>query len=101
MDIAKFQLGNVYSSENLNIHMQENIDFFNFCSLCLSKHLKGEWGDLEPEDLESNNEALLSNKRLLSCYLIPENLNILNHKKLWIITEWDRNSTTLLFPVEY
>ena len=56
------------------------------------RHVAGDWGDLCQEDKEANAAALTYGSRLLSAYDIPPN------HRLWIITESDRRSTTLLLP---
>ena len=61
----------------------------------LSRHLKGDWGELCKEDAAANQEALGTGLRLMSVYQTTPN------KKLWIITEADRSVTTLLLPEEY
>jgi len=61
---------------------------------CLRRHVSGDWGDVCPEDQESNRVALINGDRLLSAYTI-------DGQKIWIITEADRSSTTILFPDEY
>lgn len=55
-------------------------------------------GDCCAEDAQLNNDALASgNDRLFSVY------NPADHPdwRIWIITEWDRSVTTVLFPDEY
>ena len=61
----------------------------------LSRHLRGDWGDLCPEDKTENELSLKHGFRLLSSYPVSET------EKLWIITEADRSVTTLLLPAEY
>ena len=61
----------------------------------LSRHLSGDWGTLPVEDIALNEQALLSDGRLLSSYPVGPGTRI------WIITEWDRSVTTLLLPEEY
>lgn len=63
----------------------------------LSRHMSGDWGDLDDEDKASNNEALIpqTQGRILSSY------NLSNHSKVWVITEYDRSVTTVLLPEEY
>lgn len=60
----------------------------------LSRHLSGDWGDLDAEDKAKNDEAVLVGTRLLSAYVVDD-------VKFWIITEWDRSVTTILLPEEY
>ena len=61
---------------------------------CVVRHSEGDWGDVDPEDWETNNQALVYGSRLLSAYII-------DGQKIWIITEADRSSTTIRFPSEY
>ena len=48
----------------------------------------------ETEWKAENDRALESGDRILSAYET-------SHGKIWIITEWDRSVTTILFPSEY
>jgi hypothetical protein len=61
----------------------------------ISRHLRGDWGDLDHEDKTENELSLKYGFRLMSSYPITET------EKLWIITEADRSMTTLLLPEEY
>jgi hypothetical protein len=61
----------------------------------LARHECGDWGDLDAEDTETNDDALRHGGRLLSAYKVDNGL------KLWVITEWDRSVTTILLPEEY
>jgi len=61
----------------------------------LSRHLRGDWGDLCPEDKTENELSLKHGFRLMSSYQVTGNEN------LWVITEADRAITTLLLPSEY
>ena len=61
----------------------------------LSRHARGDWGSVCEEDAELNNQALIDGSRLLSSYSLKDDT------KLWIITEADRSSSTLLLPEEY
>ena len=61
----------------------------------LSRHVRGDWGDLPEEDKAENELSLEKGFRLLSSYRTNAN------DKIWIITEADRSHTTLLLPDEY
>ena len=63
--------------------------------LFLERHVRGDWGQLDAEDVQTNDTALLHGTRLLSAYDLGQ------HQTLWIITEADRSVTTLLLPEEY
>ena len=66
---------------------------------CLNRHREGDWGDIDSEDKEANDFAAKGDGRILSSYTIdaPDGVST----KIWIITEWDRSYTTVLFPDEY
>jgi hypothetical protein len=61
----------------------------------LDRHACGDWGEVDAEDQQANQEALVHGSRLLSAY--RTSLNV----RLWIITEADRSATTILLPEEY
>lgn len=65
----------------------------------LRRHLRGDWGDIDPEDQDVNEQALERNERIMSVY----NCQSVDGKptKFWIITEADRSATTILLPDEY
>jgi hypothetical protein len=78
----------------------ENPEFAEFMKQCLDRHVKGDWGDLDAEDKQANDQALKQGSRLLSAY---NDDRFPGHgvSTLWIITEADRSATTILFPDEY
>ena len=61
----------------------------------LARHVKGDWGELDKEDRQANDDALIDGSRVLSAYRAK------NCQKIWIITEHDRSSTCCLLPSEY
>lgn len=61
----------------------------------LSRHVTGDWGDLGEEDQQENELSVKEGFRVLSAYELPTG------GKVWIITEADRSSTTILLPSEY
>lgn len=60
----------------------------------VARHLRGDWGDVCPEDAKANEAALKWGKRVMSSYKIGED-------RLWVLTEADRASTCVLTPGEY
>jgi hypothetical protein len=60
----------------------------------LGRHVRGDWGDLDDEDKQRNDEALTLGSRIFSAYLVEG-------VKFWVITEADRSVTTILLPEEY
>ena len=91
-DEPLFQLGTLVATPGALALLREfalaPIDF-------LIRHRHGDWGNLVEHDIEANRIALRRSRRLLSSYDISAD------RKLWIITEADRSSTTLLLPEEY
>ena len=61
----------------------------------MRRHARGDWGELDDHDRQANQSALKDGSRLLSAYRAS------NDVKFWIITEWDRTSTTVLLPEDY
>ena len=61
----------------------------------LTRHVHREWGDLDEEDRKENEYSLEHGFRLLSAYRTNAG------DRLWIITESDRSTTTILLPEEY
>ncbi len=61
----------------------------------LARHAVGDWGDITEEDRRENERAVAAGCRLLSAYTLRDGTRI------WIITEADRSSTTILLPGEY
>jgi hypothetical protein len=60
----------------------------------VARNARGDWGNVCSDDAQTNTQALQSGARLLSSYTLPDGVRI------WIITEADRSSTTLLLPSE-
>ena len=64
----------------------------------LIRHVTGDWGNLDAEDCQANDSALVHGTRIVSSYRLGE---LGDGHKLWLITEADRSVTTLLLPEEY
>ena len=90
MNKMKFQLGGVVATPGALNLAEQGTDLRCY----LSRHLTGDWGDLCQEDKQENEFSLSNGYRLLSAYDTRAG-------RLWIITEADRSTTTLLLPEEY
>ena len=86
----KFLLGQIVATPNA-LDKIPNDEILN----ALSRHERGDWGTLDAEDLESNENALKKGGRLFSAYHSIKNVKFL------IITEWHRRVTTVLLPEDY
>ena len=94
------QLGQVLFSMSINELIAMDSQFSQFVLNSLARHTSFDWGDLCKVDKASNHMALEEGNRLFSSYNIPAGI-MTEHKKVWIITEWNREVTTILFPSEY
>lgn len=61
----------------------------------ISRHVVGDFGEVDAEDRQSNLQAIQDDSRILSAYTLSTGT------KLWIITEADRSSSCVLLPEEY
>jgi len=92
---SRFNLGHICLTIGVNDLVAENPPFAKFVTDCLYKHAMSDWGNLEKEDVLANERALVEGSRLFSAY---EGDDL---PKIWVITEADRSTTTILFPDEY
>ncbi len=92
MTIPKFPLGQVVATPGV---LQAFEQAGTKPAKLLHRHMAGDWGDLSKSDWQSNDRAVRTGYRLMSCYCLP------NKTKVWIITESDRAVTTFLLPSEY
>ncbi len=84
----RFDLGAVYATSGA-MALEEDLSSY------LRRHHCGDWGDLDAEDQQHNEDALAGSMRLLSAYNTPSG------ERLYIISEWDRSQTTILLASEY
>ncbi len=88
----KFPIGRVVATPGALEALEESGQSpFEF----ISRHAAGDWGIVDAEDRQANDDALIHGERLLSAYLTTKGT------KLWVITEADRSSSCLLLPEEY
>ena len=64
-------------------------------STYLARHQSGDWGEIDAHDRKENQLSLEHGFRLMSVYSLNTGV------KIWVITEADRSSTTVLLPDEY
>jgi hypothetical protein len=89
MKTPRFPLGTTYATPGA---IALGVDLLAF----LRRHHCGDWGEeLCADDKQANEDALAQGTRLLSCYLTSAG------DRIYIITEWNREITTILLPNEY
>ena len=78
-------------TRGINERMRKDKDFAKFVFKCVERYAYKDWGDTCKEDWKMNDAAVESgNDRIVAKY-----------DNIFIITEWDRSVTTILFTEEY
>ena len=94
--MSKLKTGPLYLTRGVAGRVSEDDLFAQFVDQSLKRYLMCDWGDLCEEDAKANDAAFRNgDDRILASYKATDGT------KLWIITEWDRSATTVLFPDEY
>ncbi len=83
----KFRLGKIVATPGA---IALGINFAPY----INRHVRGDWGDVDSEDWERNDDSIEDGSRIVSAYETTAG-------RLWIITEVDRSVTTVLLPEEY
>ena len=94
---GKFPTGRLVMTSHLQDVLKESDPegWQDDLNLMVAQHIMGEWGEVDTEDREANEEGLSIGERLHSVYTSSKGI------KVWIITEWDRSVTTCLLPADY
>ena len=99
MPEPKFEMGRLVITTALQQELTESDTekgWHDEINLLVSRHLFGDFGDMDENDTAQNNAAIASGEdRVMSSYTTTKGI------KLWVITEWDRSITTLLRPEDY
>ena len=90
----KFEIGQVYRTRGIDYLIDEHPDYANELIKCFEKYLTMDFGVLCEEDVKANLDAIKYNERILGSY-------ISTYAKVFIITEADRSTTTILLAEEY
>jgi len=88
------KIGSLYLTRAVNDKIADDINFSKFILNSLKKYKNKMWGELKKDDIEANNYALENGERILAKYIFKD-------KEIYIITEYDRSKTTILFCDEY
>ncbi len=96
-ETKKFSLGRIVATPGalhaLRVAGQDAGEF-------LARHVTGDWGDLDEEDRQTNDDALIDGSRILSAYVTRKGARI------WVITDAVnevglRYSSCVLLPEDY
>lgn len=89
-----FNTGNIYMTRGIAYGIEESEDFSAEILTAMSRYLNGDWGELCEYDQLLNDQAIQNEGRILAKYSTSKD-------PIYIITEWDRSATTILFCDEY
>jgi len=89
---VRFELGNIYITPGA---IDALVEASQHAQEFLQRHRRGDWGELDEHDRQENELSIREGFRILSAYRTARDA------RLWIITEADWSSTTILLPEEY
>lgn len=93
---ALFSLGQVFGTPAVLAHLEK---YAIYPSALLGPHCHGEYGQLDDEDWQANDDALIHGGRILSVFVVE-------NARIYVITDavdeqGARLATTILFAREY
>lgn len=85
------KLGQVVITRGVNAEISKSIEFSKFILESIARFRNCDWGDVPEEDKRMNDAAVKNgDDRIVARY-----------NDIYIIAEWDRSATTILFTNEY
>ncbi len=87
-------IDNLYTTNGVMQAMLTDGEFSKQVGKCIERFSRRDWGDLCESDKRMNDNADILKDRIVAKYetkLDP----------IYIITEWDKSATTVLFTKEY
>lgn len=89
------KMGTLVMTKGIGMSMHRSEDFAKFILASYERYKRQDWGDLCNEDKKMNDSAVKNNDdRIFARYNS-------HYGDIYIITEWDRSATTILFTHEY
>ena len=103
---ARFALGQIVATPGA-LALLQTMGFS--AAALIGRHVHGDWGDCCADDAATNEFAVNRRLRLMSVYRLIDPVKLADTPQskrcdlptVWIITEADRSSTTLLLPADY
>jgi len=86
-----FALGRVYWSPGASALLGRQP--LEFGTQILLRHQSGDWGEIDEDDIRANEAAVKYGASVSSVYTV-------DGERLWVVSEGDRSSTTVLTPGE-
>ena len=93
-----FSLGQTVMTRGVADAIANDVEFAAFVLASMERYQACDWGEMEESDKKLNDSAVAKgDDRILAAYKKQDG----KAWKIYIITEWDRSYTTILFPSEY
>ena len=93
--MGKFELGQVVQTRGIAAACEENDDFNLEVHKAFYRYMQCDWGDTCEDDKPLNDSAVENNDdRIVAKYITSKG-------NIFIITEYDRSSTCIMFADEY
>lgn len=95
--MSKFELGRLVATTSVADRMKTDYAFNHFVYASLTRFRNGDWGEVDAKDkalFDANLEE--GQGALQGVYTEPKSIIT-----IWIFTEWDHSTTTVLFPYEW
>jgi hypothetical protein len=87
-----FSLGDIHISKRVEADLAARAVT---TATLLERYVTGDWSNLSAEDIKANRASIHAGGRILASYRIAPTVRI------WLITEANCASTTILLPDEY
>ena len=93
--MLKFELGQVVQTRTIANEIENDKQFEKEVAEAFTKYVNCNWGDTHAEDKKLNDNAVKNNDdRIVAKYITSKG-------DIFIITEYDRSYTTIMFANEY
>lgn len=105
----KLETGQLRATDGITAWGSEDDARGLWLAVAVSRHLRGDWGDVNGNDEAANNAAMRNGEPLTSTYPIPQELDPdPQEATVLVITEaadgnhpTERPATTIMWPSEY
>ncbi len=88
--MEEFELGRIAPTKSIVKRMKTDYAFNHFIDASLTRFQNCDWGNLSAE----GNEGVENDGMIMGVYTFTDGQDV------WIITEWDRHATTILYSHE-
>ena len=100
-DNQKFEFGELVATKGVAELRKDNPKFDDFAVRSLFRYAVGDWGDSSEHDKAENDLSVRLEAEGKQASRIVAEYKAEGLPTIWIITDWDRSYTTVLFPDEY